>query len=256
MDDRQMADMLLAARAGAAIVTPPVLAGEAQAYAVQRLVMAGLGPIGGWKVGAGGPDAPPSCAPMPASLVVPAPHAFDAAVFTRREVESEICFRLAGDLAARDIPYARAEMLAAIGTCHPGIEVLQSRYADPDAAGEWANLADLIQHGAYAWGAPIEAFRSIDFAAMTVEQTVAGGPALHATGNPAGDMVRLLLWLANTGAVWAGGLRAGQIVTCGSWTGKTACPAGATVTTAFKGSQPVAIVFGVADPGQQIPGRW
>jgi 2-keto-4-pentenoate hydratase len=38
--------------------------------------------------------------------------------------------------------------------------------------------------------------------------------------NPAGNMMRLVLWLANTGARWAGGLKAGQAVTTGSWTGK------------------------------------
>ena len=34
-------------------------------------------------------------------------------------------------------------------------------------------------------------------------------------------MIRLVEWLANEGSVWAGGLKAGQFVTCGSWTGKT-----------------------------------
>ena len=35
-----------------------------EAYAIQALSMDVLGPIGGWKVGAAGPDAPCSCAPM------------------------------------------------------------------------------------------------------------------------------------------------------------------------------------------------
>jgi 2-keto-4-pentenoate hydratase len=34
-------------------------------------------------------------------------------------------------------------------------------------------------------------------------------------------MIRLMIWMANEGAVWAGGLKAGQFVTCGSWTGKS-----------------------------------
>ena len=223
----------------------PVLASEAQAYGVQRHVLAGLrADLGGWKVGAAGPDAPPNCAPMPAAGIVPAPHCFDPAVFTRREVESEICFRLGADLPPRRTPYTGADILGAIKTCHPGIEVLQSRYADPDAAGALANLADLIQHGAFAWGAPIQGWRTIDFSAVTVTQTIAGGPSRRATGNPAGDMVRLMVWLANEGAVWAGGLKAGQIVTCGSWTGKTAAPRGAEIVAAFQHAEPVQIVFG------------
>jgi 2-keto-4-pentenoate hydratase len=63
MTDDDIAAKLLAVHAGA----PPArieVADERQAYAVQRLVAAGLGPIGGWKVGAPGPDAAPNCAPM------------------------------------------------------------------------------------------------------------------------------------------------------------------------------------------------
>ncbi len=70
---------------------------------------------------------------------------------------------------------------------------------------------------------------------MSVTQTIAGLTPLARAGNPAGDMVRLVEWLANTGSVWAGGLKAGQYVTCGSWTGKTLAPAGARVTVAFAG---------------------
>ena len=246
MNESEMAGVLLAARRRMTpLAQAPVPASEAQAYAVQRRVLAGMGAQPrGWKVGAPGPDAPPSCAPMPASGIVAAPHRFDPAVFTRREVESEICFRLGADLPPRRQPYTGAELLGAIETCHPGIEVLQSRYADPDAAGPLANLADLIQHGAYAWGAPIPGWRDIDFSRLTVTQSIAGLPARHATGNPAGDMVRLMVWLANEGAVWAGGLRAGQLVTCGSWTGKTAAPLDAEIVAGFAGAEPVRIVFG------------
>ncbi len=60
-----------------------------------------------------------------------------------------------------------------------------------------------------------------------------GAEIKRRTANPAGDMTRLLLWLANTGARWAGGLRAGQVVTTGSWTGKDFLKAGADCTIRF-----------------------
>ena len=85
-------------------------------------------------------------------------------------------------------------------------------------------------------------FRSIDFAAVQVTQTI-DGIALRRRGNPAGDMIRLVTWLANVGAVWAGGLRAGQIVTCGSWTGATASPAARRVEAAFDGAERVVLEF-------------
>jgi 2-keto-4-pentenoate hydratase len=243
MTDHDIAKLLLDARTGAPVATGIIPADEAQAYRVQQLVMAELGPIGGWKVGAPGPDEPPTCAPMPQANLFAAPHGFDSAVFSQREVESEIFFRLGTDLPAQEAPYTREEVVAAIASCHPGIEVLQSRYADPDAAGALALLADFIQHGAYVTGQEIGEWEAIDFAAMTIRQTIAGGPIIERVGNPAGDMIRLLVWLANTGSAWAGGLRAGQVLTCGSWTGKTRAPADSTVTADFSGAAPVAISF-------------
>jgi 2-keto-4-pentenoate hydratase len=220
MTETEIAALLLAARRNAAPVHIEVQ-DVAQAYAVQRLVMAELGEIGGWKVGADGPEAPPSCAPMPARHIVKAPTIFDAALFTQREVESEICFTFGASLPPRMAPYDQAEVLAAIATCQPGIELLQSRLTGPAAAARPAMLADLIQHGAFAWGAPV----------------------VTRVGNPAGDMLRLMLWLANIGAVWAGGIKAGQIVTCGSWTGKTRVPEGATAIAEFSGATPVHVSF-------------
>lgn len=243
MTDADLAKLLLDARAGAGVPSGVTPADEAQAYRVQKLVMAELGAIGGWKVGAPGPAAAPSCAPMPASNIFEAPHDFGSAVFTQREVESEIFFRLGTDLPARPTPYTSAEVVAAIATCHPGIEILQSRFADPDQAGALALLADFIQHGAYVAGPAIAGWQEIDFAALAIRQTIEGGPTTERVGNPAGDMIRLLVWLANTGAVWAGGLRAGQVLTCGSWTGKTRAPAESTVVAAFAGAAPVTIRF-------------
>ncbi len=245
MTDEHLAALLLAARQGAPIPAGAAPADEAQAYRVQARVMAALGEIGGWKVGSPAPDGPITCAPMPKAGIVQAPCRFDPAVFVQREVESEICFVLAADLPPRAAHYGRAEMLAAVGTCHPGIEVLQSRYADPGSAGTLALLADFIQTGGYAVGAPILGWRDVDFASLPVTQTIEGGPERRAVGNPAGDMLRLLIWLANVGAVWAGGLRAGQVVTCGSWTGKTAAPAGSRATASFGGAEPVVVEFRV-----------
>ena len=79
---------------------------------------------------------------------------------------------------------------------------------------------------------------------MQVTQTISDGLTVERIGNPAGDMIRLLLWLANTGALWAGGIKAGQIVTCGSWTSKTRAGAGSEVVAAFAGAQPVRLRFG------------
>ena len=245
MDHQAAADFLLAARAdGPGDALPPELqpATEADATEIQRLTMVSLGPVGGWKVGAAGPDAPPNCAPMPQSGLHTGPAQLPDDAFTTRSIESEIAFVLRHDVPAREAPYARAEVAAAIAGCHTGIEVVQSRFLDPDAAGALSNLADLIRHGAYVLGPAIPDWQMIDFSHVEVCQTVSG-TELRRTGNPAGDMMRLMIWLANEGARWAGGLRTGQVVTTGSWTGMTPAPHGAEVTAHFTGLGRISLRF-------------
>ena len=192
----------------------------AQAYAVQRRVSEALGAIGGWKVGSNGPDRPPTCAPMPAACILPSPARVSGQRFTLRGVEGEIAFRLAADLPPRGEPYARAEILAAIACCVPAIEILQSRFAAPEAQSTLALLADSNTHGGFVYGPPATDWQGIDFASETVRLVADGAVLKTGTANPGGDMIRLIQWMADTGARWAGGLKAGQYITCGSWTGK------------------------------------
>jgi 2-keto-4-pentenoate hydratase len=215
---------------------------EAAAYAVQHAVAQSLGPIGGWKVGAGGPAAAASAAPLPASGIMSAPALLPAA-WSDRLVEAEIAFRIGTDLPPRAAAYTRAEVLAAIASCHPVVEVVQWRIAEGVLAPPNLKLADHGGHGALVVGEAVPAWQQIDFATLTVTQEIAGQETKRGTGNPAGDMIRLVAWLADEGAVWAGGLKAGQIVTCGSWTGVTEAAAGAPVTVTFAGLAPVELRF-------------
>ena len=238
------ARLLEARRNGLAITVAPedVPATEAEAYVVQHAVAETLGPIGGWKVGAGGPAAPPSAAPLPASVIMTAPATLPPQ-YSDRLVEAEIAFRLARDLPPRDRAYARDEVLAAIGSCHPAVEVVQWRIRDYRAALANLKLADHSGHGALVVGELMPGWQAIDFAGLQVTQEIAGQAAKHGVGNPGGDMIRLIAWLADEGAVWAGGLKAGQIVTCGSWTGMTEAAADAPVVVSFAGFTPLTLSF-------------
>jgi 2-keto-4-pentenoate hydratase len=51
--------------------------------------------------------------------------------------------------------------------------------------------------------------------------------------NTSGDLLKLLPWLANEGAARTGGLRAGQWITTGSWTGNTQATSGSSVEVLF-----------------------
>ena len=234
---RQAADLLLAVRANPAnklAALPEALrpADRAEAYAIQRLVAESFSGIGGWKVGAANPSADPQCGALPQVNVVASPASFDS---THRSnfIEAEVSFTIGHDLPPRAQPYSREEVIAAMATAHPTIELLDPRYIDADAVDPFSGLADSQSHFALIVGPGRADWHGIDFAAEIAEQYVDG--ALHKThqGNPGGDMVRLVQWVANTGAVWAGGLKAGQVVTCGSWTGKSPVGAKADIRVHF-----------------------
>lgn len=197
----------------------------AEAVAIQQAVLAGLGQtVGGWKVGAPGPDQPPNCSPLPASGVGDGcpRHGY---------IEGEIAVVLGHDLPARDAPYTEAEVLAAIASVHPAIEVLHSRFGpEPDA---WSGLADSGGHAGLVLGPAVAGWTALDLAAETLEVRVDGIVVKRGQGNPGGPILRLLQWLADTGARWDGGLRAGQVVTTGSWTGKDLVRHGQTAAVTF-----------------------
>lgn len=216
---------------------------EEQAYLVQRAVMAELGGIGAWKVGSSSPTGPFTCAPLPAAGVQDSPGHVSTEHCTDQGVEAEIAVRLARDLPPRDAPYGSEEVLAAIASAHPAIEVLQSRYVDPDRVDPLSALADSLAHFGLVVGPAIARWQSIKLEAEQVALIVNGQEMKRCTGNPGGDMLRLLTWLANHGARWAGGLRAGQYVTTGSWTGKDFVSPGAEVRIAFDHAGSAALRF-------------
>ena len=216
---------------------------QAAAYAIQHKVAATYAAIGGWKVGAAGPEAEPMCGALPATGFAASPARLSSARHPLRGIEAEICFRMAHDLPPRPTPYGRDEVVAAIAAAHPAIEELESSYRDPDAVDMLTNAADTQVHGGFIYGAPVVDWHKIDFANEPVEQYVDGALQMQRVGNPAGDMIRLMVWMANVGAVWAGGLKAGQFVTCGSWTGKSLVGPHADVRVRFPSVGEVSLTF-------------
>ncbi len=81
------------------------LKSRADAYRVQTLVAAQLGPVAGWKVGAPSPEAEPIIAPIFEDLLHVSPARLQASRFHRLGIEAEIAFRLGQDLAARARSY-------------------------------------------------------------------------------------------------------------------------------------------------------
>ena len=204
----------------------------AEVYFIQDTLAVAYGTIGGWKVGAPTPDATPLAAPMPAAWMGANGTTLSGHRF--RGLEAEVAFLLKADLPHRSTPYSDEEVYAAVASCHPAIEILESGLLDPITAPKMSMLADLQMHGGFIHGPATPAWPSIDFLTEHVALIVSGAVRVERIGsNTSGNLLRLLPWLANQGATRTGGLRAGQWITTGSWTGATTAITGASVNAEF-----------------------
>ena len=200
--------------------------------------------IGGWKIGAGTPEATPFFAPMPRAWMAPSGAVLTGPSYRYRKLEAEIAFLIGEDLPPRATPYSSAEVVAAIASCHPAIEELESGLIDPKAANPLSALADLQMHGGFVYGAACPDWQSLDFTTEHVTLAIDGSVRVDRTGsNTSGDLMRLLPYLANEGAARTGGLTAGQWITTGSWTGNTAALPGSQVEVCFDRAGRVSLRF-------------
>ncbi|MCP1674915.1 2-keto-4-pentenoate hydratase [Natronocella acetinitrilica] len=216
---------------------------EDQAYAIQQCIVDHDGGLSGWKVGAADSAAQPRCAPLLTSRVTEDADArMQLHRFSLGGIEAEIAVRLARDLPPRQEPYQRNDVLAAIGTVHAAIEVLDTRYRDWAAADGLSKLADLQNNGLFVLGPPQTDWRGLALETMSVTLSADGAIIKQANGgNPAGDPIRLLQWLANERASRGPWLQAGNIVTLGSCTGVWDATPPTAVVAHFEGLPPVSL---------------
>lgn len=218
-----------------------------EVYAVEDRMAFSYGAVGGWKIGAPAAEATPLFAPMPADWMAPSGSTLSGPRWRYRGLEAEIAFLVGRDLPARlegAQPYTREEVLAAMASCHPAIEVLESAFLDPALATRNASLADLQMHGGFVYGPAFSGWRSVDFTSEHVSLTVDGIVRVERTGsNTSGDLLKLLPWLANEGSARTGGLRSGQWITTGSWTGNTLADKASAVDVTFSTVGEVSLRF-------------
>ncbi len=212
---------------------------------VHEEIIEAYGEIGGWKIGAGSLEAVPFFAPMPRAWMAASGAILSGPNFRYRVLECEISFLVGEDLPPRATPYTRDEVIAAMASCHPAIEELESGLIDPKAPNNYLSaLADLQMHGGFIHGAACADWKSIDFSKETVTLSIDGVVQVERTGsNTSGDLLRLLPYLANEGAARTGGLKAGQWITTGSWTGNTPALPGAHAEANFAHAGKVSLRF-------------
>ena len=211
-------------------------ADTAEAYAIQTEVARRLGPVTAWKVGAAGPDAEPSCAPINAATLFFDVQRLPADLFHVIGIEAEIVYRLGRDLPARERPWTRGEVLEAVASVHPAFEICDTRFVAYGSLDPLSHLADQANHGALVVGPAAADWRAIDPVRQPLTLDIDGTRVIDVVGgNAAGDPVRLLAWLANVGARPFGGLHAGDTVTTGSCTGTIFISRGSRAVAGFPG---------------------
>lgn len=237
-DLRRAADLLLDARRTKTTIEDlpedvrPVDVNEA--YYIQDRMAEAYGDIGGWKIGAGSPDATPLYGPMMKAWLAEDRAVWKDARHRFRGLEAEIAFKVGKDLPARATPYTREEVVAAMESCHPAIEVLECALTEPKKVGKPSMIADLQMHGGFVAGPAIANWQAIDWSKESVSLSVDGVVRVERTGsNTSGDLVGLLPYLANQGAARTGGLKKGDWITTGSWTGNTPSESGSSVDVVF-----------------------
>jgi 2-keto-4-pentenoate hydratase len=215
-----------------------------EAYAIQDAVTRARGAWGGWKVGAPSVEATPLCAPLYRTGLVLSPAQLEDGAYRSRGIEAEVAFTFVRALPPRGTPYGRDEVLSAVGTAHAGLEVVESRYAEPGAPDAFSAVADSQGHRGYVVGPPLLDWRRLELPTLAVSLLVNGEPVVERSGgNTSGDVFRLLVWLVNTGSVRLGGIRPGDVVTTGSTTGLTVVPPGSRVVARFAGLGEALLTF-------------
>ena len=206
-------------------------ASAADAHAIQEATAAALGDaIGGWKVSApiGGQLVRGA---ILRSLIFDSPARVPAACVPMLGVEAEIAFSFDRDMPPRGRDYSYAEVAAA-ETAFPAIEVVATRFRNYAGTPLLDRAADFVSNGAFVRGPARRDWREFDLARIEIALTIGGKEIVRQTGGHASvDPLLPAVALIND-LRSGGGVKAGQVMTTGTYTGlnfakprQTACAA-------------------------------
>ena len=205
------------------------------ALVIQRRVVALLGQaVGGWKCSVPSDARALNVAPIFASTIFRKSPCAIVTTGPIARIEPEVAFVMGRDLPKRDTPYTEAEIRSAIAEPRLVLELLGTRYADPAAASWPEMMADFVQNqglfvGPLFPGGLDAALESFPVTIRTPAGVLSTHDGRHGDGHP----LRPLYWLANFLAGRDEGLRAGQVVTTGSYAGAIEVPVGTSLTVTF-----------------------
>ena len=221
----------------ASLLQTPEAAYAVQARVAQELKWFDAGVPRFWKSGGPRRDGALTHAPLPPAMVWTSPADARGSHFNMRIIEAEIALRL-----ARDVTPAEAAKLThddapgLVDAMTVSIELVDSRWRDPQQATPLLKLADQQSHGALVIGEWIPfAPRAWDRQPCRVQ--IGEASAREFTGtHTLGDPAWLLpIWLRHATATEGRAVPGGTVVTTGSWCGMLPGAAGDRVHVAFEG---------------------
>jgi 2-keto-4-pentenoate hydratase len=134
-----------------------------------------------------------------------------------RVAEPEFAFRMRVDLPSRATPYTVQQVLDAVDTLQPAIEIPDSRFGDFASAGEAQLIADNACAHLFVLGPAASAdWRAMDLVEERPVTTMRGQQYVGHGKNVLGDPRIALAWLANELRQLGVTLKAGQVVTTGT----------------------------------------
>src|SRR5579862_2103624 len=187
--------------------------------------------IAGWKVG-GIIDGQVSYGILLGSRILRSGSTIAARDVPLLGMEAEIAFRFSRDAPPRAKAYTLDEVAASV-IAFPAIEIVATRYSDYLGTPVVERVADCMSSGAFVVGEDVPHWRTCDlthiavtlqFGDDVVVQDVRGHPAGHPL-KPALDLVNVLRM--------ENGVRAGQLMTTGTYTGLNFATPGKRVRAAF-----------------------
>ncbi len=205
------------------------------ALAIQRRVLELLGQTrGGWKCGVPNPNTGPIVAAIPgAALLRSLPCVVPGA---KGLIEPEIAFVMGTDLPPRETPYSDEEIRAAIAESRMVLELITTRFADKPSATLPEILADAFNNHGLLMGPVIPAALDHPLEKLHVTITTASGTLFDKVHpHPSGHPMNSLRWLVHFLNGRGEGLKAGEVVTTGSYAGIVEAPLGVPIHVRLDG---------------------
>ncbi len=207
-------------------------ASVAEAHAIQDAAVALLGePVAGWKVALAG-DGSVMRGVILQSRVWESPARVPAALVPLLGVEAEIAFRFERDLPPRPEAYAREAVEAAV-TAIVAIEIVASRFQSYRDTPLLDRAADFVSNGGFVRGTLQPRWREHELSSLEVTLAIDGETIVSRQGgHPAVDPLLPAIALVNE-LRRGPGVRSGQLVTTGTYSGLNFAKPGQSVAASF-----------------------